>query len=93
MHGFRFSNQRRREPAQVSQRGWDGIAGASGLGSVWGRLVRMSETKLEWTPDHAKEWKIAPDGMSIKVVIRDDIQFRSGGRAQVRMGHTWEVRR
>ena len=55
-----------------------GNAAASGLGLVWGQLVRMSETKLEWTPDHAKEWKIAPDGMSIKFVIRDDIQFHSG---------------
>ena len=82
MHGFQGSPIN----AGVNRRKFlsgagTGIAGASGLGLVWGQLVRMSETKLEWTPDHAKEWKIAPDEMSIKVVIRDDIQFHSGGRA------------
>jgi hypothetical protein len=39
-----------------------GNAAAAGLGLVWGQLVRMSETKLEWEPDHAKEWQVAADG-------------------------------
>lgn len=55
-----------------------GNAAAAALGLVWGQLVRMSETKLEWEPDHAKEWKVAADGSSIKFVIRDDIAFHSG---------------
>jgi peptide/nickel transport system substrate-binding protein len=55
-----------------------GNAAAAGLGLVWGQLVRMSETKLEWEPDHAKEWQIAPDGKTMKFVIRDDISFHSG---------------
>jgi peptide/nickel transport system substrate-binding protein len=55
-----------------------GNAAAAGLGLVWGQLVRMSETKQEWVPDHAKEWKVADDGMSIKFSIRDDIKFHSG---------------
>lgn len=55
-----------------------GNAAAAGLGLIWGQLVRMSETKLEWEPDHAKEWQIAPDGKTMKFVIRDDITFHSG---------------
>ncbi|MBA4181068.1 MAG: hypothetical protein C0506_10810 [Anaerolinea sp.] len=55
-----------------------GNAAAAGLGLVWGQLVRMSETKLEWEPDHAKEWQIAPDGKSMKFTIRNDISFHSG---------------
>jgi len=55
-----------------------GNAAAAGLGLVWGQLVRMSETKLEWEPDHAKEWKVAADGKSMKFAIRDDIYFHSG---------------
>src|SRR5207248_6710094 len=55
-----------------------GNAAAAPPGLVWGQLVRMSETKNEWVPDHAKEWTIAPDGKSIKFTIRDDIFFHSG---------------
>lgn len=55
-----------------------GNAAAAGLGLVWGQLVRMSETKLEWQPDHAKEWQISADAKSMKFVIRDDIFFHSG---------------
>lgn len=55
-----------------------GNAAAAGLGLVWGQLVRMSETKLEWEPDHAKEWQVAADGKSMKFVIRNDITFHSG---------------
>ena len=55
-----------------------GNAAAAGLGLVWGQLVRMSESKLEWVPDHAKEWKVAADGMSMRFAIRDDITFHSG---------------
>ncbi|MCC6387392.1 MAG: ABC transporter substrate-binding protein [Dehalococcoidia bacterium] len=55
-----------------------GNAAAAGLGLVWGQLVRMSETKLQWEPDHAKEWQVAADGKSMKFAIRDDIYFHSG---------------
>lgn len=55
-----------------------GNAAAAGSGLVWGQLVRMSETKLEWEPDHAKEWQVAADGKSIKFSIRDDIYYHSG---------------
>ena len=55
-----------------------GNAAAAGLGQIWGQLIRMAEDKLEWQPDHAKEWTIAPDGMSIKFVIRNDIVFHNG---------------
>ena len=33
-----------------------GNAAAAPPGLVWGQLVRMSETKNQWEPDHAKEW-------------------------------------
>jgi peptide/nickel transport system substrate-binding protein len=55
-----------------------GNTAAAPQGLVWGQLVRMSESSLKWEPDHAKEWTIAPDGKSIKFVIREDIFFHSG---------------
>ncbi len=55
-----------------------GNVAASGTGLVWGQLIRMSQDKLSWEPDHAKEWKLADDGKSIKFTIRDDITYHSG---------------
>lgn len=55
-----------------------GNAAAAGGGLVWGNLVRMAVDKLEWEPDHAKEWQIAADKKSMKLVLRDDIKYHSG---------------
>ena len=55
-----------------------GNAAVAPQGLVWGQLIRMGTDKLEWLPDHAKEWQIAADGMSMKFVIRNDIVFHNG---------------
>ncbi|MGE5596465.1 MAG: ABC transporter substrate-binding protein [Hyphomicrobiales bacterium] len=55
-----------------------GNAAAREPGLIWGNLVRFGPDKLEHIPDHAKEWEMAPDGKSIKFVIRDDIYYHSG---------------
>jgi peptide/nickel transport system substrate-binding protein len=55
-----------------------GNAAARDPGLIWGHLTRFAEDKLDQLPDHAKEWEIAKDGMSVKFVIRDDIFFHSG---------------
>ena len=55
-----------------------GSAAANPPGLVWGQLVRIADDKLDFIPDHAKEWQLASDGTSIKFVIRNDIYFHSG---------------
>lgn len=55
-----------------------GNAAAAAGGLVWGNLVRMAEDKLEWEPDHAKEWEISSDKKTLKLVLRDDISYHSG---------------
>jgi peptide/nickel transport system substrate-binding protein len=55
-----------------------GNAAAREPGLIFGQLTRFAEDKVEHLPDHAKEWQVAADGMSIKFAIRDDIYFHSG---------------
>lgn len=55
-----------------------GNAAAREPGLIYGNLVRFDDKEVKALPDHAKEWEIAKDGMSIKFSIRNDIFWHSG---------------
>ncbi|GAC70447.1 ABC transporter substrate-binding protein [Gordonia soli] len=47
---------------------------------VWDTLIRYDHRTLTPTPSVATSWDLTPDGLSMRLVLRDDVHFHSGRR-------------